>query len=992
MKKIILNEHKLLNLRESIINELNLNPESDLDSSNDVFYFALYKGDIAIYTDDNPLSLKSMLNSHKSELKGYLNDLDMAIENHDIENYTKILGSHFPRLVTGCFYGNTLEITPNSTYNVLNSTELYSLNKMFNLDYVNVYYGSKEIKTSQINRNIEKPKSFYHGTTLKFAEGILKKGLRSNPEKSRWDIKHNDTVFITSSFDIAMEYASIVSGDMPINEKKFYPCVIEFDGDKLDENKFVFDYDTYNSYANERFDNVYNSQMEKNGIDYIDYHKADAIDKKENPAKYTKIGYRGIIYPNAIKSICIDGMHGKEIYTPQEYFNSKYYQIKESRPDGYIGAEGDGGNNEYFHVEQNIEENQELEVSADEVSLDSFKKEDTLAPKIWKGDKLNSKVRLKLLDIADDFWETVNINWVKRKGIILTGSICNYNWSKFSDIDLHIIVDFSEVDERTNFVQEYFNSKKNEWNNEHEGLKIYGFNVEVYVEDINAETESGGLYDLEDNNWIKKPNPNDIHSIAPDSKEIKLKSSKIMTKIDDYVDLMNSTNDDAQLRKLGKKAHKLLNKIKSMRKLGLKRGGETDPYNIIYKVLRRTEYLDKLWGISSKLYDKLNSITESRMINESASVDLSEVGEVEWELSIDQDEYKEYLEENGLENNDKVLATYVKNEFPTFELSYYDNEDYHYCGGDSVYWDDLVDIFGEDWAEKMLSTFMQKGEIDKYDFFSYTGRFETCEMYEDSPIDINNPYELNYRALQLFRHGGYFKGCRGFILSDGSIIYTEGEHNEVTRINGIDDKFQFIKLGNIRIMPNSIDIGREPTYEQKEVLRKVIASYSDEELYMDVYNEKVGDAGVKYVCPDWRYVIGEIDRFYDKGIKPMGRNVYENKGYVFEEVVADGNSEHNPYIKKWKHQKGILRDYIIQTGEIMQSMENGKFYKVLYDKDLSVYLGVEYAYCIQYDPNDLKPIGAIYIRPLSSFTYVVQNIEYDTRGHDNIEGTSDDIE
>ena len=27
-------------------------------------------------------------------------------------------------------------------------------------------------------------------------------------------------------------------------------------------------------------------------------------------------------------------------------------------------------------------------------------------------------------------------------------------------------------------------------------------------------------------------------------------------------------------------------------------------------------------------------------------------------------------------------------------------------------------------------------------------------------------------------------------------------------------------------------------------------------------------------------MIGEIDRFYDKGIKPMGRNVYENKGYV----------------------------------------------------------------------------------------------------------------
>ena len=81
-----------------------------------------------------------------------------------------------------------------------------------------------------------------------------------------------------------------------------------------------------------------------------------------------------------------------------------------------------------------------------------------------------------------------------------------------------------------------------------------------------------------------------------------------MTKIDDYENLLNSTDDDAKLRKLGIKAHNLLMKVKKMRKYGLKRGGESDPYNIIYKVLRRTEYLDKLWAISSKLYDKLNSI------------------------------------------------------------------------------------------------------------------------------------------------------------------------------------------------------------------------------------------------------------------------------------------------------------------------------------------------------------------------------------------------
>lgn len=253
-------------------------------------------------------------------------------------------------------------------------------------------------------------------------------------------------------------------------------------------------------------------------------------------------------------------------------------------------------------------ENVETEVEASEVNLDSFKKKETLAPRIWDGFNLNPKVRLRLLDIADDFWEFTNINWVKRKGIHLTGSICNYNWSKFSDIDLHIVVDFSEIDDRKDFVQEYFNSKKNEWNNEHSKLKIYGYQVELYVEDVDAETMSGGLYDLEDNSWIKKPSEEGIKPIGLDKYEIKNKSAKLMTLIDDLQDEFNSTDDDAKLREIGNKAHRLLNRIKRMRKFGLSRGGESDPLNITFKVLRRSGYIEMLWGLSAELYDKLKSI------------------------------------------------------------------------------------------------------------------------------------------------------------------------------------------------------------------------------------------------------------------------------------------------------------------------------------------------------------------------------------------------
>lgn len=255
-----------------------------------------------------------------------------------------------------------------------------------------------------------------------------------------------------------------------------------------------------------------------------------------------------------------------------------------------------------------IQENIEDELAPSDVDLSSFKKDKSLAPKLWKGDKLDSRARLKLLDIADDFWDFADISWVKRKGIILTGSICNYNWSKYSDIDLHIIVDFSEISDRKDFVQEYFDSKKNEWNDEHDDLKIYGFPVEIYVEDVGAKTESGGIYDLNKNKWIKKANPDDIQSISLDKYEIKDKTAALATKIENYESKVETIDDDAQLRKLEKKNHKLWTRIKGMRKYGLKRSGETDPYNIVYKCLRRMGYLDRIWAIDSKIYNKLNSV------------------------------------------------------------------------------------------------------------------------------------------------------------------------------------------------------------------------------------------------------------------------------------------------------------------------------------------------------------------------------------------------
>ena len=261
-----------------------------------------------------------------------------------------------------------------------------------------------------------------------------------------------------------------------------------------------------------------------------------------------------------------------------------------------------------------IKENIEKEVESSEVDLSSFRKRDTLPPKIWKDeDTLDSRVRLKLLDIAYDFWEFVNLTWVEPKGIIMTGSMCNFNWSELSDIDLHLIVDFNEVDEKKEFVKQYLDSKKNEWNNEHEGLKIMGFPVEVYVQDVDDSLEAGGIYDLEENAWTRKPDSSAIKSIGLDKFSIKDKVAEIMTIIDDMYNKLSTTSDGHEVDQIGDDAHYLWDKVKDLRKKSLTKNGESGSGNIVYKVLRRTGYLDKLFKLFSKVYDRSNSITEGRV-------------------------------------------------------------------------------------------------------------------------------------------------------------------------------------------------------------------------------------------------------------------------------------------------------------------------------------------------------------------------------------------
>lgn len=248
------------------------------------------------------------------------------------------------------------------------------------------------------------------------------------------------------------------------------------------------------------------------------------------------------------------------------------------------------------------------EYSAHNFDLSSFRPQSQLNPKIWINGEINSKVRLRLLEIADDFIDTLEVNWVKPKDIILTGSLANYNWSKFSDFDVHVVIDFEEVDDRVNFVKDYFDSKKKIWNEQHENLKIYGFPVEMYVQDSNEFHTASGVYSLELGEWLKKPVKNGIQAIKLNKFYIKEKALKYISKIDALYDASERETDENKLEQIALSANELFRKIKSMRREALKRGGEMSSDNIVFKALRRTGHIGKLSDVKTKTYDKIFSI------------------------------------------------------------------------------------------------------------------------------------------------------------------------------------------------------------------------------------------------------------------------------------------------------------------------------------------------------------------------------------------------
>jgi len=263
--------------------------------------------------------------------------------------------------------------------------------------------------------------------------------------------------------------------------------------------------------------------------------------------------------------------------------------------------------NEVEKINQKAMENLDIELKIPADVLDSFKVKGELNTDIFKNDKLIPKVKTALLKIANDFFKELEVpNGITLKDVLLLGSLANYNWSKFSDIDLHLIIDFNKFKDDEDFIKKHFDAEKNLWNKKH-NVDIEGFPVEIYVQDVKEKVHASAIYSIKSNKWLKKP---DKTKFKVDKNLIKRKVQKIFDKIKSVEkDYLNQN-----FKSVIKKVDKIKAEIKKMRKAGLENGGEYSTENIVFKVLRRTEFMDLLDSYKNKSYDTEVSINES--INE----------------------------------------------------------------------------------------------------------------------------------------------------------------------------------------------------------------------------------------------------------------------------------------------------------------------------------------------------------------------------------------
>lgn len=334
---------------------------------------------------------------------------------------------------------------------------------------------------------------------------------------------------------------------------------------------------------------------------------------------------------------------------------------------------------------------------------------DELNPVLWdkeNDNQMRPEVIAKLQEIAEAFIEYLEIPQDAVLDKVVTGSSASYNYNEFSDLDLHIIVDYDKVHEDCPLVQGYLGALKNTFNKEHD-ITIHDVPVELYAEAKDQGTVHNGLYSVQEEEWIDRPK-----KIEPTDND-----AAVEAKYYEIKDMVDKCNDSET-------ATELLDKIYTMRKAGLAEAGEFCTENLAFKKLRNEGCMDKLRQIKKEQIDKQLSL----------------------ESYNEDSRYRNFI---NLKDDDKATIDYYVNLYKNYILNYPGLEPYKQkvsvtSGGTTI------PITDSTWNYSSCLEIRFKVALEPFQSITYCImgiKSNRCETYMD--VYVDDDIRANLRKLGL---------------------------------------------------------------------------------------------------------------------------------------------------------------------------------------------------------------------------------------------------
>lgn len=215
---------------------------------------------------------------------------------------------------------------------------------------------------------------------------------------------------------------------------------------------------------------------------------------------------------------------------------------------------------------------------------------------------MHEDVHQKILEIVSRFIEDLDVP-PNIADIQLVGSNASFNYTEWSDLDVHIVSNFDLISLDRAVVQALYNSERQRFNSKYD-IKIRGLKVELYVEDIKSGTASNGIYSIINNAWVKYPTK--IKSSL--SQDTSLAVSKLVPQINNAL-----VSDSVEV------VESLINQLYLMRKNSIAVDGEYGEGNQIFKDIRNLGLLDALKQKRDELISKDLSLESLSSIHEAMS-------------------------------------------------------------------------------------------------------------------------------------------------------------------------------------------------------------------------------------------------------------------------------------------------------------------------------------------------------------------------------------